>query len=173
MPSAAIIHGDLVQIRPGASVSVDGVVVEGSSSLDESVLTGESLPVDRSVGDRVVAGAINTTGVLLVEASVEGRGTTLARIARLVQESRASRADIQRLADRISAVFVPVVVSIAALTLLGWWLGGDPARGAISMVTVLIIACPCALGLATPMAVVVATGHAARRGILVRDAASL
>ena len=173
MPSAAIIPGDLVQIRPGASVSVDGVVVEGSSSLDESVLTGESLPVDRSVGDRVVAGAINTTGVLLVEASVEGRGTTLARIARLVQESRASRADIQRLADRISAVFVPVVVSIAALTLLGWWLGGDPARGAISMVTVLIIACPCALGLATPMAVVVATGHAARRGILVRDAASL
>ena len=173
VPSAAIIPGDLVQIRPGASVSVDGVVVEGSSSLDESVLTGESLPVDRSVGDRVVAGAINTTGVLLVEASVEGRGTTLARIARLVQESRASRADIQRLADRISAVFVPVVVSIAALTLLGWWLGGDPARGAISMVTVLIIACPCALGLATPMAVVVATGHAARRGILVRDAASL
>lgn len=173
VPSAAIIPGDVVQIRPGARVSVDGVVVEGESSLDESVLTGESLPVDRSVGDRVVAGAINTTGVLLVEASVEGRGTTLARIARLVQESRASRADIQRLADRISAVFVPIVVSIAAVTMIGWWAGGDPARGAISMVTVLIIACPCALGLATPMAVVVATGHAARRGILVRDAASL
>lgn len=173
VPSAAIIPGDVVQVRPGARVSVDGVVIEGSSSLDESILTGESLPVDRTVGDRVVAGSINSTGALTVEASVEGRGTTLARIARLVQESRASRADIQRLADRISAVFVPIVVSIAALTLLGWWLAGDPARGAISMVTVLIIACPCALGLATPMAVVVATGHAARRGILVRDAASL
>jgi Cu+-exporting ATPase len=162
-----------VQVRPGARVSVDGLVVEGASALDESVLTGESIPVDRSVGDHVVAGAINTTGVLLVEAKVDGRGTTLARIARLVQESRASRADIQRLADRISAVFVPVVVSIAAFTLLGWWIAGDPAKGAIAMVTVLIIACPCALGLATPMAVVVATGHAAKRGILVRDAASL
>ncbi len=173
VPSVAIIPGDLVQVRPGARVSVDGLVVEGASALDESVLTGESIPVDRSVGDEVVAGAINTTGVLLVEAKVDGRGTTLARIARLVQESRASRADIQRLADRISAVFVPVVVSIAALTLLGWWIAGDPAKGAIAMVTVLIIACPCALGLATPMAVVVATGHAAKRGILVRDAASL
>jgi Cu+-exporting ATPase len=173
VPSASIIPGDLVQIRPGARVSVDGRVVEGASALDESVLTGESIPVDRTVGDAVVAGAINTTGVLLVEATVEGRGTTLARIARLVQESRASRADIQRLADRISAIFVPVVVSIAVLTILGWWVAGDPARGAIAMVTVLIIACPCALGLATPMAVVVATGHAAKRGILVRDAASL
>ena len=173
VPSVAIIPGDLVQVRPGARVSVDGLVVEGASALDESVLTGESIPVDRSVGDEVVAGAINTTGVLLVEAKVDGRGTTLARIARLVQESRASRADIQRLADRISAVFVPVVVSIAAFTLLGWWIAGDPAKGAIAMVTVLIIACPCALGLATPMAVVVATGHAAKRGILVRDAASL
>lgn len=173
VPSSMLVAGDVVRIRPGERVPIDGRVLEGRSSLDESVLTGESLPVDRGVGDAVIAGAINTTGSLIVEASVAGRGSTLARIARMVEEARSSRADIQRLADRVSAVFVPIVVAIAVATLGGWWLAGDPATGAISMVTVLVIACPCALGIATPLAVVVATGHAARRGILVRDAASL
>lgn len=173
VPSSMLVSGDVVRIHPGGRVPIDGRVIEGRSALDESVLTGESLPVDRAVGDSVIAGAVNTTGSLLVEATVAGRGSTLARIARMVEEARSSRADIQRVADRVSAVFVPIVVAIALVTLGGWSLAGDPATGAISMVTVLIIACPCALGIATPLAVVVATGHAARRGILVRDAASL
>jgi Cu+-exporting ATPase len=173
VPSSMLVSGDVVRIHPGERVPIDGRVIEGRSALDESVLTGESLPVDRSVGDPVIAGAINTTGSLIVEATVAGRGSTLARIARMVEEARSSRADIQRVADRVSAVFVPVVVAIALVTLGVWSIAGDPATGAISMVTVLIIACPCALGIATPLAVVVATGHAARRGILVRDAASL
>ncbi len=171
--AATLLPGEVVRVAPGGRIPIDGLIMEGTSALDESLLSGESLPVDRGPGDRVVAGAINTTGSLLVEAAVDGRSTTLARIARLVQESRASRAEIERLADRISAVFVPVVVAVAALTLIGWWIAGAAAVGAVAMVTVLIIACPCALGIATPIAVVVATGHAARRGILVRDAASL
>ena len=173
VPASMLLPGDLVRVAPGARVPVDGVVREGDSALDESLLTGESLPVERSPGDRVVAGSLNTTGSLLVEATVDGQGTTLARIAALVTEARASKAGLQRLADRVSAVFVPVVVAIAAASFLGWWAAGEVAVGAVAATTVLIIACPCALGLATPMAIVVATGHAARRGILVRDAASL
>jgi Cu+-exporting ATPase len=173
IPSALLLPGDRVQVRPGGRVPIDGTIVEGRSAFDESLLSGEPVPVERGVGDRVVAGAVNTTGAVIVEAAVDGRSTTVARIARLVEEARSSRADSEKLADRVSAVFVPAVLLIGAITLLAWWIAGDPATGAIATVTVLIISCPCALGLATPTAVMVATGHAARRGILVRDAAAL
>ncbi len=173
IPASLLLPGDVVRIRPGGRVPIDGRIVEGDSAFDESLLSGEPIPVERRCGDRVIAGSVNTTGSVLVEAEVDGRATTLARIARLVEEARSSRADIERLADRVSAVFVPAVLAIAAGTFAAWWFAGDAARGAIAMVTVLIISCPCALGLATPTAVMVASGHAARRGILVRNAAAL
>jgi Cu+-exporting ATPase len=171
--SADVRAGDRILIRPGARIAVDGVVVEGASDVDESVVTGESQPVARRPGDRVVAGALNTTGRLVVEASVDGRHTTIARIAAIVQRAQASKAQIARLADRVCAVFVPAVLAIAAITLAGWTLAGDTGRGVIATVTVLIISCPCALGLATPMAVMVGTGAASRRGVLVKSAAAL
>jgi Cu+-exporting ATPase len=173
IPASLLLPGDLVRVRPGGRVPIDGRIVEGASAFDESLLSGEPIPVERRRGDRVIAGSVNATGSVLVEAEVDGRGTTLARIARLVEEARSSRADSERLADRVSAVFVPAVLAIAGATLAAWWFAGDPATGAIAMVTVLIISCPCALGLATPTAVMVAAGHAARRGILVRNAAAL
>ncbi|UCD76237.1 MAG: cation-translocating P-type ATPase, partial [Phycisphaerales bacterium] len=154
IPSAEVSPGDRVVIRPGSRVPVDGLVVDGESDIDESVVSGESLPVRKFARDEVVSGSMNTTGWLMVEATVDGRHTTVARIAELVQRAQASKADIQRLADRVCAVFVPAVLTIALLTVLGWWfIGGDLGRGVIATVTVLIISCPCALGLATPMAV--------------------
>ncbi len=167
-------RGDRVQVRPGGRIPVDGTIIEGDADIDESLVTGEPLPVRRTPGDAVVAGTVNTTGRLVVEATVSGRHTTVARIAELVRHAQGSRAPIQRLADRISAIFVPSVVSIAVLTILGWGLlGGDWETGVVSAVTVLIISCPCALGLATPMAVMVGAGEASRRGILVKSAADL
>ncbi len=160
-------------IRPGGRIAVDGVVIEGGSAVDESIVTGESVPIDKSPGDNVVAGSMNTTGRLIVTTTVDGRHTTVSRIAELVQKAQTSRAPIQRLADTISSIFVPTVLTIAGLTLLGWWLAGDFSRGVIAAVTVLIISCPCALGLATPMAVMVGTGAASRRGILIRNAETL
>ncbi|MHC4101002.1 MAG: heavy metal translocating P-type ATPase [Planctomycetota bacterium] len=174
IPSAQIEPGQNLLIRPGARVPVDGVAIEGETEIDEAVVTGESLPVRKAVGDQVVAGSMNTTGRLVVEATVDGRHTTVARIAEIVQRAQASKARIQRLADRVCAVFVPAVLSIAAVTLLVWWLVVDNlAVGIVATVTVLIISCPCALGLATPMAVMVGAGSASRRGILIKSAAAL
>ena len=160
-------------VRPGGRIAVDGIVVEGESAVDQSIVSGESIPVDKRPGERVVAGSINTTGRLIVETTVDGRHTTISRIAQLVQRAQTSRAPIQRLADQVSSIFVPTVLLIAVLTLVGWWLAGDFSRGIIAAVTVLIISCPCALGLATPMAVMVGTGAASQRGILIRNAEAL
>ncbi|MHC5007667.1 MAG: heavy metal translocating P-type ATPase [Planctomycetota bacterium] len=172
--SAQIEPGQKLLITPGARVPVDGVVVEGETEIDQAVVTGESLPVRKAVGDHVVAGSMNTTGRLVVEASVDGRHTTVARIAEIVQRAQASKAEIQRLADRVCAVFVPAVLSIAAITFFVWWLVVDNLSvGIVATVTVLIISCPCALGLATPMAVMVGAGSASRRGILIKSAAAL
>ena len=170
--SGEIQPGDRLLLRPGARVAVDGVVVEGETEIDESVVSGESMPVHKSGGDAVVAGSMNTTGRLVIEATVDGRHTTIARIAEIVQRAQASKAGIQRLADRVCAVFVPAVLGIAVLTFAGWWLRGDLGTGVVATVTVLIISCPCALGLATPMAVMVGAGAASRRGILVKSAAA-
>ncbi|MEE9213003.1 MAG: HAD-IC family P-type ATPase [Phycisphaeraceae bacterium] len=178
--SADVQPGDRMLIRPGARVPVDGLVVDGSSDVDESVVTGESMPVTRSPGDPVVAGSVNTTGRLIVEATVDGHHTTIARIAELVQRAQSSKAGIQRLADRVCAVFVPAVLLIAVATVAGWGLlaliSSDTssfAKGIIAAVTVLIISCPCALGLATPMAVMVGTGAASRHGILIKSAETI
>jgi P-type Cu+ transporter len=173
IPSADVKPGDHLLIRPGARVPVDGVVTDGESDVDESVVTGESIPVRKRAGESVVAGSMNTTGQLIVEANVDGRHTTIARIAEMVQRAQSSKANIQRLADYIASIFVPVVLLIALVTFAGWWVAGDVARGAIATTTVLIISCPCALGLATPMAVMVGAGAASRRGILVKSAAAL
>jgi Cu+-exporting ATPase len=174
MPIEQVALDDLVVIRPGERVAVDGVVVEGSSQLDESLISGESLPVARQVGERVTGGSINGDGLLLVRTSAVGAETTLARIIRLVEDAQAAKAPIQRLVDQVSAVFVPVVLVLALLTFLAWWLlGGDAELAIINAVAVLVIACPCALGLATPAAIMAGTGVAARYGILIKDAEAL
>ena len=166
--------GDLMVILPGARVPADGVVREGASHLDESLLTGESLPVAKEAGARVTGGALNLEGVMLAEAGAVGAATTLARIIRMVEDAQAVKAPIQRLVDRVSALFVPVVLAIALVTLLGWGLtGGDWQVALLNAVAVLVIACPCALGLATPAAIMVGTGAAARHGILIKDAEAL
>ena len=178
--SATVVPGDRMLIRPGARVPVDGVVTEGDSAVDEAVVTGESVAVDKAPGDTVVAGSLNTTGRLVVEATVDGHHTTIARIAQIVQRAQTGKANIQRLADKVCAVFVPAVLSIALLTFVAWWIAslltGDPSKlitGVIATVTVLIISCPCALGLATPMAVMVGAGSAGKRRILVKSALAL
>ncbi|MDP4028231.1 MAG: heavy metal translocating P-type ATPase [Gallionella sp.] len=166
--------GDVFLVRPGESAPVDGEVLEGSSSMDEAMLTGESLPQNKQPGDKVYAATLNQNGLLKCRALAVGAHTQLAAIIRLVEQAQGSKAAIQRLADQISAVFVPVVLVIALLTLAGWWLlGGEFTVALINAVSVLVIACPCALGLATPTAIVVATGRAAQAGILVKDAAAL
>jgi P-type Cu+ transporter len=168
--------GDLVRVRPGERVAVDGVVVEGASTVDESMLTGESVPVEKTLEARVFGGTVNGTGSFLFRATRVGAETTLARIIQLVQEAQGSRAPIQRLADRVAAVFVPVVLGIAAVTFLVWWLvGPDPAliHALVNAVAVLVIACPCAMGLATPTAIIVGTGRGAERGILIKSALAL
>jgi Cu+-exporting ATPase len=165
---------DVFLVRPGESVPVDGVVLEGSSNLDEAMLTGESLPQSKQADDKVYAATINQHGLLKCRAQATGTHTQLAAIIRLVEQAQGSKAAIQQLADRISAVFVPVVVCIALLTFAVWWLMGSGFSTAlINAVAVLVISCPCALGLATPTALVVATGRAAQTGILVKDAAAL
>jgi Cu+-exporting ATPase len=173
-PLAEVNVGDLIRVRPGARVPVDGEVVEGASHLDESLLTGESLPVARGTGDKVTGGALNGEGLLTVRTTAVGGETALARIVRLVENAQAKKAPIQRLVDRVSAVFVPVVLGIALVTLLGWGLGaGDWTAALLNAVAVLVIACPCALGLATPAAIMAGTGVAARHGILIKDAEAL
>ena len=174
VPLAAVAVGDLVVVREGERVPVDGDVREGSSHVDESLITGESMPVAKDRGDRVTAGAINAEGVLLVETRVIGAETTLARIIRLVENAQAAKAPIQRVVDKVSAVFVPVVLVLALITLLGWGLAsGNWTAAVLNAVAVLVIACPCALGLATPTAIMAGTGIAARHGILIKDAEAL
>jgi cation-transporting ATPase V/Cu+-exporting ATPase len=170
VPVEQVTVGDLLRIRPGEKVPVDGEVLEGTSAVDESMLTGESVPVDKAPGDRVAGATVNTSGVLTVQATAVGADTALAQIVRLVEQAQAGKGQLQRLADRISAVFVPLVMAVAALTFTGWaLLGGDPARGLTAAVAVLIIACPCALGLATPTAIMVGTGRGAELGVLIRS----
>ncbi len=174
VPVERVHVGDHVVVRPGERVPVDGRVVEGSGGVDESMLTGESLPVDKEPGARVTGGSINGDGLLVVETTAVGTETMLAQIVRMVEGAQASKAPIQRLVDRVSAVFVPAVLAVAALTLAGWWIvGGDLEAAIVTAVSVLVIACPCALGLATPTAIMVGTGVAARHGILIKDAEAL
>ena len=174
LPIEAIRVGDVVVIRPGERVPVDGEIIEGTSQIDESMLTGESLPVDKQPGDTVTGGAINAHGLLLAHTTAIGTETTLARIIRLVENAQAAKAPIQRLVDKVSAVFVPVVMVIALVTFIGWWaVGGDIEIAILNAVAVLVIACPCALGLATPTAIMAGTGVAARHGILIKDAEAL
>jgi len=166
--------GDIVAVRPGERVPVDGVVLEGKSTVDESMVTGESMPVEKGLGDSVVGGTVNRTGAFRLRAGRVGADTVLAQIIRLVREAQASKAPIQRIADRVAGVFVPVVIAIAAITFVVWLLvGPNPAYGAIAAVSVLIIACPCALGLATPTSLLVGTGKGAELGILIRSAEAL
>ena len=174
LPVEQVKVGDLVVIRPGERVAVDGVVVEGASQINESLITGESLPVDKHPGDKVTGGAINADGLLLVRTQAVGGETTLSRIIRLVEDAQAAKAPIQHLVDKVSAIFVPVVLVLALLTMLGWWLAtGELENAIINAVAVLVIACPCALGLATPTAIMAGTGVAARYGILIKDAEAL
>ncbi|MGI8548186.1 MAG: heavy metal translocating P-type ATPase [Gemmatimonadaceae bacterium] len=180
VPIASLIRGDLVVVRPGERVPVDGNIVSGVSAVDESMLTGESLPVEKKSGDRVIGGTINKTGSFRYAATTLGTDSTLAQIVRLMRDAQGSRAPIQRLADRVSAVFVPVVISLAILTFVAWYLtvditgGSAPlVRGFAAAVAVLIIACPCAMGLAVPTAVMVSTGRGAALGILIKGGEAL
>jgi Cu+-exporting ATPase len=162
--------GDLVRVLPGETVPVDGMITEGKSEFDEALLSGESLPVVRMEGDKVVTGAINGVGSVILKVTALGEDTVLARITRLVDQAQTGRAKLQSLADRVSAIFVPVVVVLAILTFAGWMLAtGSFEQALVASVSVLVIACPCALGLATPTALVAGTGAAARQGILIRD----
>ena len=164
---------DVIMVRPGGRVPIDGVIEVGEADLDESVMTGEPLPVRRTLGERVSAGTMCFSGMLHVRAATTGRDTSLSRIARLVQHAQTSRPPIQRMADRVAAVFVPLVLAIAAATAIGWGVAGSWPTGIMAATAVLIISCPCALGLAGPMAVMVGTGEASLRGILIKDAAAL
>jgi heavy metal translocating P-type ATPase len=174
MPLELVQPGDVLRVRPGEKVPVDGVVIEGNSVVDESMLTGEPLPVERGPGDRVVGGTVNGTGSFLMRAERVGSDTLLANIVRLVGEAQRSRAPVQQLADQVSSWFVPAVILIAMLTFAGWYISGREVLLALTnAISVLVIACPCALGLATPMALMVGIGRSARAGILIRNAEAL
>jgi Cu+-exporting ATPase len=175
--------GDIVLVKPGETVPVDGVVIEGRSAVDESMLTGESMPVEKKPGEPVIGATLNKLGLLKFEATKVGKETALAQIIKLVEDAQGSKAPIQKLADQVSAIFVPIVIGIAALTFAGWYFFGPPlpvnadvdnfTRALIYMVAVLVIACPCAMGLATPTAVMVGTGKGAEAGILFRNSEAL
>ncbi len=168
VPISDIVPGDIVLIRPGDRVPVDGSVLEGATAVDESMITGESMPVEKQPGDPVVSGTVNSYGSIRITAEHVGKDSVLSRIISVVEEAQGSKAPIQKLADRVAAVFVPVVLGIAVVTLLIWWLAfGSVSQGIIAAVAVLVIACPCALGLATPTAIMVGTGIGAQRGILI------
>ena len=176
VPLEEILHGDRLRVRPGESVPVDGIVRDGESAVDESMVTGEPMPVEKSEGDAVTGGTLNTSGSFVMEARRVGSETFLAQIVQLVSEAQRSRAPMQRLADKVSGYFVPTVVLAALLAFVGWGLfGPEPrfAHGLVAAVAVLIIACPCALGLATPMSIMVAVGRGAHSGVLVRNAEAL
>ncbi|MBX6422912.1 heavy metal translocating P-type ATPase [Thermosulfurimonas sp. F29] len=176
IPAEALLPGDLVVVRPGERVPADGIIVEGRTALDESMLTGESLPVEKEPGSRVIGGTLNLYGVFRFRVEKVGRETVLATVARLVEEAQGSKARVQRLADRVAGVFVPVVLTVAGLTFIVWYFMGPEPRlpnALLSFVSVLVIACPCAMGLATPAAVMVGTGRAAELGILIKNASAL
>ncbi|HEX8989323.1 MAG TPA: heavy metal translocating P-type ATPase [Rhodocyclaceae bacterium] len=174
VPVASMIPGDIFVVRAGEAVAVDGEVMDGTSSVTESMLTGESLPVAKAVGDKVFAATVNGEGLLRCRAVGVGTHTLLAGIIRMVEEAQGSKAPVQRLVDRVAAIFVPVVSAIALVAFVGWWwLGGDFTAALVNAVAVLVIACPCALGLATPTAIMVGTGQGARAGILIRNAQAL
>ena len=171
VPASSLQVGDLFAVRPGEKVATDGIIVEGSSALDTSLLTGESVPVDAAPGDAVTGATVNTWGSLLVRATRVGSDTTLAQMGRMVAEAQAGKAPVQRLADQISGVFVPIVILVSLLTLGGWLLAGGGVQAAFTAaVAVLVVACPCALGLATPTAILVGSGRASQLGILIKNA---
>jgi len=170
VPVEQVAVGDLLRVRPGERIPTDGKVTDGVSAVDESMLTGESVPVDKTAGDPVTGATVNTSGVLTVRATRVGAETALAQIVRLVQDAQATKGHIQRLADRVAGVFVPVVIGTALLTFAAWTIvGGNPQQGLVAAVAVLIIACPCALGLATPTAIMVGTGRGAELGVLIKS----
>ncbi|MFI5254597.1 MAG: copper-translocating P-type ATPase, partial [Candidatus Limnocylindrales bacterium] len=176
VPIESVRAGDLLRVRPGEKVPVDGVVTEGLSAVDESMLSGESMPATKQAGDEVIGATLNTTGTFLFRATRVGRDTVLAQIVRMVEAAQGSKAPIQALADRISAIFVPIVLGLAAVAFAAWFAFGPEPRFTLALVaaiTVLIIACPCAMGLATPTAIMVGTGSAARLGILIRGGQAL
>jgi len=174
IPLSQVKAGDIIVVRPGESIPVDGVVLEGESTVDESMLTGEPIPVDKYTGAKLTGGTINGEGRIKFEAKRVGKDTALAQIIRLVQEAQGSKAPIQTLADRVAAVFVPAVIGIASLTFILWWsIGGEFVPAMIRMVAVLVIACPCALGLATPTAIMAGTGKGAEKGILFKNSEAL
>ena len=174
VPVVRIVKGDIVVVRPGERIPVDGVVTEGQTAVDESMLSGEPIPVDKQSGDTVAAGTINGQGLIQFQATRVGRETALAQIIRLVQEAQGSKAPIQAAADRVAAVFVPVIIVVALITFGIWWaLSGDFVPAMIRLVAILVIACPCALGLATPTAIMAGTGKAAERGILFKNSTAL
>jgi len=175
LPVAQVRVGDILVVRPGAKIPVDGVLTSGQSAVDESMITGESLPVEKQTGDRLLGATLNTTGTFQMRATRVGNDTALAQIIRMVQEAQGSRAPVQRLVDQVASVFVPVVIGIAVLTFLGWLLIGQVGftQAMLFAVAVLVIACPCALGLATPTAIMVGTGTGAAHGILIKNAESL
>ena len=171
VPASSLQVGDLFAVRPGEKVATDGIIIEGASALDTSLLTGESVPVDAAPGDAVTGATVNTWGSLLVRATRVGSDTTLAQIGRMVAEAQAGKAPVQRLADQISGVFVPIVILVSLLTLVGWLLAGGSVQAAFTAaVAVLVVACPCALGLATPTAILVGSGRASQLGILIKNA---
>lgn len=174
VPIAEVLVGETVIVRPGAQIPADGELIEGETSVDEALITGESLPIFKRVGDALIGGAINGDGAIELRVTRVGAESTLARIVRMVENAQAEKAPIQRVVDRVSAVFVPTVLVVALFTLVGWWIAGAGAEAAIiRAVSVLVIACPCALGLATPTSIMVGTGIGAQNGILFRDAAAL
>lgn len=166
--------GDIIVIKPGASIPVDGIIVEGISAIDQSSITGESIPVEKNIGDNVVSGTINKNGLIKIKATKVGNDTTLSQIIKLVEEASNSKAPISRLADKVSGIFVPIVISIAVLATIFWIIQGQSFEFALSIgIAVLVISCPCALGLATPVAIMVGTGKGAQNGILIKSAESL
>lgn len=174
IPAEQVMAGDIVLVQPGERLPVDGIILAGSSQLDESLITGESLPVARETGEAVTGGSVNGEGLLRIRATTVGAESALAHIIRLVKDAQASKAPVQKMVDRVASIFVPVVVILALITFIGWWWGGGSAETAFkAAISVLVIACPCALGLATPTALMVGTGIAARHGILIRDAVAL
>jgi cation-transporting ATPase V len=169
VPVDAVQVGWILKVLPGEKIPIDGRVIEGSSAVDESMLTGESVPVEKTLGHHVAGATVNLDGMLVIEATRVGSDTALAQIIRLVAEAQGSKAPIQRLADRVAGIFVPIVMAIAAVTAIGWYVADGTVRGAlVPAVAVLIIACPCALGLATPAAIMVGTGRGAQMGVLIR-----
>ena len=176
MPLSEVAVGDLVVVRPGEKIPVDGLVTEGNSSVDESMLTGESMPVAKAPGGEVWGATLNHRGFLVFKATRVGQDMVLSQIIRLVEDAQTSKAPIERLVDKVAGIFVPVVMTLAAATFLAWFFWGPPphfSRAIIGMVAVLIIACPCAMGLATPTAVMVGSGRGAEMGILMRGGEAL